>query len=113
MAGDVTAPGLRPHTLIERGTAVLAPGAGLMLRLNWRDDAGPRSLLAVTGAGGLAVTVRDDEDGAVIGTGTIPVTWRQLARTLASVHATDTASAAQAARHATDLARVLLRAAGR
>ena len=113
VAGDVTAPGLRPHTLIERGTAVLAPGAGLTLRLNWRDDAGPRSLLAVTGAGGLAVTVRDDEDGAVIGTGTIPVTWRQLARTLASVHATDAASAAQAARHAADLARVLLRAAGR
>ena len=36
VAGDVTAPGLRPHTLIERGVAVLDPGAGLTLRLRWR-----------------------------------------------------------------------------
>jgi hypothetical protein len=115
VAGDVSAPGLRPHTLIERGTAVLDPAAGLTLRLGWRDEAGPRSLLAVPAAGGhrLAVTLTDDEDGAVIGTGTIPVTWRQLAGMLASVHATDAGSAAQAARHAADLAMALLRAAGR
>lgn len=114
VAGDVTVPGLRPHTLIERGTAVLDRGAGLTLRLNWRDEAGLRTLLAVPAAGGLAVTVRaDGDDGALIGTGTIPVTWRQLARTLASVHATDTGSTAQAARHAADLAMALLRAAGR
>ena len=59
----------------------------------------------------------DDDDadfgGAVLGTGTIPVTWRQLARTLASVHATDAGSAAQAVRHTADLAMALLRAAGR
>ena len=113
VAGDVTVPGMRPHTPIERGTAVLDPGAGLTLRLNWRDAAGSRTLLAVPAAGGLAVSVSADGDGALIGTGTIAVTWRQLARTLASVHATDAGSAAQAARHAADLAMALLRAAGR
>ena len=46
MAGDVSAPGLRPHTLIESGVAVLDPDAGLTLRLGWRDKAGHRSLLA-------------------------------------------------------------------
>ena len=120
VAGDVSLPGLRPHTPIERGTAVLDPSEGLTLRLNWRDEGEPRSLLAVTAAGwhGLAVTVRADSGsadsaGAVIGTGTITVTWRQLAKTLASVHATDAGSAAQAARHTADLAMALLRAAGR
>jgi predicted patatin/cPLA2 family phospholipase len=115
VAGDVSAPGLRPHTLIERGVAVLDPDAGLTLRLGWRDKAGPRSLLAAPGTGGhgLAVTLRDDRDGGVIGTGTIPVAWRQLAPALASVHATDAASAAQAARHRADLAMALLRAAAR
>jgi hypothetical protein len=115
VAGDVSAPGLRPHTLIERGVAVLDPDAGLTLRLGWRDEVGPRSLLAVpeTGGHGLAVTLRDDRDGGVIGTGTIPVAWRQLAQALASVHATDAASAAQGARHRTDLAMALLRAAAR
>jgi hypothetical protein len=61
----------------------------------------------------MAVTLRDDRDGRVIGTGTIPDAWRQLARALASVHATDATSAAQAARHGTDLAMALVRAAGR
>jgi predicted patatin/cPLA2 family phospholipase len=115
VAGDVSAPGLRPHTLIERGVAVLDPDAGLTLRLGWRDKAGPRSLLADPEAGGrgLAVTLRDDRDGRVIGTGTVPVAWRQLAQALASVHATDAASAAQFARQGTDLAIALLRAAVR
>jgi predicted patatin/cPLA2 family phospholipase len=113
VAGDVTAPGLRPHTLIERGTAVLDPRAGLTLRLHWREATGPRTLLAVPAAGGLAVTVRDDGDGAVIAAGTVPLTWRQLARALASVHATDAASAAQGARHAANLAMALLRSTGR
>jgi predicted acylesterase/phospholipase RssA len=115
VAGDVSAPGLRPHTLIERGVAVLDPDAGLTLRLGWRDKAGPRSLLADPEAGGraLAVTMRDDRDGGVIGTGTVPVAWRQLAQALASVHATDAASAAQFARQGTDLAIALLRAAVR
>ena len=115
VAGDVSAPGLRPHTLIERGVAVLDPGAGLTLRLGWHDTAGPRSLLAAPEAGGrgLAVTLRDDRDGGLIGTGIVPVAWRQLARALASVHATDAASAGQAARHGTDLAMALLRAAAR
>jgi predicted acylesterase/phospholipase RssA len=115
VAGDVSAPGLRPHTLIESGVAVLDPEAGLTLRLGWRDKAGQRSLLATPEASGrgLAVTVRDDGDGRVIGTGTVPGAWRQLARALASVHATDAASAAEAARHGTDLAIALLRAAAR
>lgn len=115
VAGDVSAPGLRPHTLIESGVAVLDPDAGLTLRLGWRDKEGPRSLLAAPGASGrgLAVTLRDDRDGGVIGTGTIPVAWRQVARALASVHATDATSAAQAARHGTDLAMALLRVAAR
>jgi predicted acylesterase/phospholipase RssA len=115
VAGDVSAPGLRPHTLIERGVAVLDPDAGLTLRLGWRDKAGPRSLLAVPEAGGraLAVTLRDDRDGGVIGTGTVPVGWQQLARALASVHATDAESAAQVARQGTDLVMALLRAAAR
>ncbi len=115
VAGDVSAPGLRPHTLIERGVAVLDPDAGLTLRLGWHDNAGPRSLLAVPGASGrgLAVTLRDDRDGGVIGTGTVPVAWRRLARALASVHATDSASAAQAARHGMDLAMALVRATAR
>jgi hypothetical protein len=43
----------------------------------------------------------------------VPGAWRQLARALASVHATDAASAAEAARHGTDLAIALLRAAAR
>ena len=115
VAGDVSAPGLRPHTLIERGVAILDADAGLTLRLGWRDKAGPRSLLAApeTGGRGLAVTLRDDRDGEVIGTGTVPIAWRQLARALASLHATDAASAGQAARHGTDLAMALVRAAAR
>jgi predicted patatin/cPLA2 family phospholipase len=133
VAGDVTAPGLRPHTLIERGTAVLDPAAGLTLRLCWRDEAGPVTLLAAPAAGGLAVTLRADDAGAddpgaddpgaddagtdhkgtVLGTGTIPVSWRQLARALASVHATDAGSTAQAVRHTADMGMALLRAAGR
>jgi hypothetical protein len=120
VAGDVSLPGLRPHTPIERGTAVLDRRAGLTLLLNWRDEGEPRLLLAASAAGGhaLAVTVRADSGGAdsggaVIGTGTIPVTRRQLAKTLASVHATDAGSAGQAARHTADLAMALLRAAGR
>ena len=115
MAGDVSAPGLRPHTLIERGVAVLDPDAGLTLRLGWRDKAGPRSLLATPEASGrsLAVTLRDDGDGGVIGTGTVPVALRQLALALASVHATDAASVAQAARRGTDLAIALVLATTR
>jgi hypothetical protein len=115
VSGDVSAPGLRPHTLIEHGVAVLDPDAGLTLRLGWRDKQGPRSLLAAPKAGGrgLAVTLRDDRDGGVIGTGTVPDAWWQLTRSLASVHATDAASVAQAARHGTDLAVALLRAAAR
>jgi hypothetical protein len=115
VAGDVSAPGLRPHTLIERGVAVLDPDAGLTLRLSWRDKAGPRSLLAIPEAGGrsLAVTLRDDGDGGVIGTGTVPVAWRQLVLALASVHATDAASVAQAARRGIDLAIALVLAATR
>jgi predicted acylesterase/phospholipase RssA len=115
VAGDVSAPGLRPHTLIERGVAVLDPDAGLTLSLGWRDKAGPRSLLATPEASGrsLAVTLRDDGDGGVIGTGTVPVAWRQLVLALASVHATDAASLAQAARRGTDLAIALVMAAAR
>jgi predicted patatin/cPLA2 family phospholipase len=115
VAGDVSAPGLRPHTLIERGVAVLDPDAGLTLSLGWRDKAGPRSLLATPEAGGrsLAVTLRDDGDGGVIGTGTVPVAWRQLVLALASVHATDAASVAQAARRGIDLAIALVLAATR
>jgi len=59
------------------------------------------------------VTLRDDGDGGVIGTGTVSVAWRQLAWALASVHATDAASAAQAARHGTDLAIALVLATAR
>ena len=115
VAGDVSAPGLRPHTLIESGVAVLDPDAGLTLRLGWRDKAGRRSLLATPEASGrgLAVTLRDDGDGGVIGTGTVPVAWRQLALALASVHATDAASVAQAARRGTDLAIALVLATTR
>ena len=54
VAGDITAPGLRPHTLIERGVAVLDPEAGLTLRLGWRGAAGPQSLLAVPAAAATA-----------------------------------------------------------
>jgi predicted acylesterase/phospholipase RssA len=115
VAGDVSAPGLRPHTLIERGVAVLDPDAGLTLRLGWRDKAGPRSLLATPEASGrsLAVTLRDDRDGGVIGTGTVPVAWRQLVLALSSVHATDATSVAQAARRGTDLAIALVLATTR
>jgi predicted acylesterase/phospholipase RssA len=115
VAGDVSAPGLRPHTLIERGVAVLDPDAGLTLSLGWRDKAGPRSLLATPEAGGrsLAVTLRDDGDGGVIGTGTVPIAWRQLALALASVHATDAGSVAQAVRRGTDLAVALVLATTR
>lgn len=109
VAGDITAPGLRPHTLIDRGVAVLDPAAGLTLRLGWRGGAGPQSLLAVPAAGGLAVTVRDDGDGRTVGTGTVPFAWRQAARALGSVHATDAASCSQAVRHGADLATALVR----
>jgi len=115
VAGDVTAPGLRPHTLIERGVAALDPGTGLTLRLGWRSAAGPQSLLATPTASGhaLAVTLQDDRGNRVIGTGTVPFAWRQMARALASVHATDAASSAQAAQHRADLTVALLRAAQR
>jgi predicted acylesterase/phospholipase RssA len=113
VAGDITAPGLRPRTLIERGAAVLDPDAGLTLRLGWRGTAGPQSLLALPGPGGLAVTLRDDRDGRTLGTGTVPFAWRQAARALSSVRATDAVSCAQAAGCGTDLAAALLRAARR
>jgi len=115
VAGDLTAPGLRPHTLIERGVAVLDPAAGLTLRLGWRTSAGPQSLLATPAASGhgVTVTLHDDRDGRIIGTGTLPFAWRQAAQALTSVHATDAASCAQAARHRTDLTVALLRAAWR
>jgi predicted acylesterase/phospholipase RssA len=109
VAGDITGPGLRPHTLIERGVAVLDPAAGLTLRLGWRGTAGPQSLLAVPAAGGLALTVRDDRDGRTAGTGTLPFAWRQAARALGSVHATDAASSSEAVRHGADLAMALAR----
>jgi predicted acylesterase/phospholipase RssA len=113
VAGDITAPGLRPHTLIERGTAVLDPKAGLTLRLGWRGAAGPQSLLAVPAASGhgLEVSVRDDRDGRTVGTGTVSFAWRRAARALGSVHATDAASCSQAARHGADLAMALVRSA--
>jgi predicted acylesterase/phospholipase RssA len=113
VAGDITAPGLRPHTLIERGVAVLDPEAGLTLRLGWRGAAGPQSLLAVPAAGGrgLAVTMRDDRDDRIAGTGTVSFDWRQAARALGTVHATDAASCSQAARHKADLAMALMRSA--
>ncbi len=111
--GDITAPGLRPHTLIERGVAVIDPEAGLTLRLGWRGPNGPQSLLAVPAANGhgLTVTLRDDRDGRTAGTGTVPFAWRQAARALGSVHATDTASCSQAVRHGADLAMALVRSA--
>jgi predicted patatin/cPLA2 family phospholipase len=113
VAGDITAPGLRPHTLIERGVAVVDPEAGLTLRLHWRTAAGPQSLLATPAAGShaLAVTLRDDRDSRIIGMGTVPLTWRQTARALTTVHATDAASSVQAAQRGTALAMALLRAA--
>jgi predicted patatin/cPLA2 family phospholipase len=109
VAGDITVPGLRPHTLIERGVAVLDPAAGLTLRLAWRGADGPQSLLAVPAAGGLAVRVRDDRDGRIAGTGTVPFAWPQAARALGSVHATDAGSCSQAVRHGADLAMALAR----
>jgi hypothetical protein len=109
VAGDVTAPGLAPHTLIERGAAVLEPDAGLTLRLRWRSAHGPQSLLATwAGRHTMAVTVRDDADGRVAGTGTVVFTWRQAARVLASVHATDATSSVQAAQRRTALGAALL-----
>ena len=113
VAGDITAPGLRPHTLIERGVAVLDPQAGLTLRLGWRGAAGPQSLLAVPlgGGRGLAVTMRDDRDDRTMGTGTVSFDWRQAARALGTVRATDAASLSQAARHGTELAMALMRSA--
>jgi Patatin-like phospholipase len=115
VAGDVTAPGLRPHTLIERGTATLVPGAGLTLRLWWRTAAGPQSLHAAPAAGGhaLAVTLQDDKDGGIAGAGMVPIGLRQVARALASVRATDATSAVEAAGRRTALATALLSAARR
>ena len=113
VAGDVTAPGLAPHTLIERGAAVLDPEAGLTLRLRWRAAAGTQLLLATAAVGGdaLAVTVQDDQDGRVVGTGTVAFAWRQVTRVLASVRATDATSSVQAAQRRTALAAALLSAA--
>jgi predicted acylesterase/phospholipase RssA len=114
VAGDVTAPGLKPRTLIEKGTAVLDPAAGLTLRLRWRSADGPQSLLARPASEhALAVTLHDDRDSRIIGTGTVPFAWRQAARSLGTVHATDARSNAEAAQRRTALAVALLRAAQR
>jgi predicted acylesterase/phospholipase RssA len=97
------------------GVAVLDPGAGLTLQLRWRTAAGHQSLLAAPVAGGhaLAVTIQDDEDRRTAGTGMVPFGWRQAARALASVHATDATSSMQAARRRTALAAALACAARR
>ena len=113
VAGDVTAPGVKPHTLIQHGAAVLDTAAGLTLRLRWRSDDGPQSLLATPAASrrALAVTIQDDRDSRIIGTGTVPFSWRQVARSLGTAHATDARSSVQAAQCWTALAVALLRAA--
>lgn len=115
VAGDVTVPDARPHTLIQQGSAVLDPQTGLRLRLRWRSDDGPQSLVATPAASrrALTVTLHDDRDNRIIGTGTVPYSWRQVARSLGTVHATDTRSSAQATRWRTALAVALLRATQR
>src|ERR1700757_1180923 len=113
VAGDITAPGVRPHTLIQHGTAVLDTASGLALRLRWRSDDGPQSLSATPAVSGraLAVTMHDDRDSRIIGMGTVPFSWRQVARSLGTAHATDARSSVQAAQCRTALAVALLRAA--
>jgi predicted acylesterase/phospholipase RssA len=100
LAGDLSLPGGRPHTLIEDGTAEFTR-AGLKLRLQWRGPAGTTSLCVEPMDGGdvLAATVHDDDDaGGVLGAGTVSLGWRQTAQALVSLHATDSTSSLDAMR---------------
>ena len=118
VAGDVSLPGQRAHTLIEEGTVELAAD-GFRLCVGWRSCDQARSLVvAPTGqAGVLAVTVtagpdrgperppgrRPDwrpnsgPDWRPVGAGTVALGWREAARALASLHATDCSTTAEAA----------------
>ena len=118
VAGDVSLPGQRAHTLIEEGTVELAAD-GFRLCVGWRSCDQARSLVvAPTGqAGVLAVTVtaRPDQgperppgrrpdwrpnsgpDWRPVGAGTVALGWREAARALASLHATDCSTTAEAA----------------
>jgi predicted patatin/cPLA2 family phospholipase len=112
VAGDISLPRQEPRILIEQGTARFVERGGLRIELAWREGRSPRSLtLEPAGDASLSVTLHDGgSDGPVMGVGTVTMSWRQLGRALASVHATDQSSAAAATRARAALARGVLRA---
>ena len=111
VAGDISLPGQRAHTLIEAGTAELAK-AGLTLRLGWRSREQARSLVVAPTGDGRCHTVTlqaGPADGAVVGAGTVSMGWREAARALASLHATDCATTVQGVKARANLALDVLR----
>ncbi len=125
VAGDVSLPGQRAHTLIEEGTAELARD-GFRLCLGWRSGEQARSLVvAPTNQGGvLAVTVTARPDrppggttdwgpgSRPVGAGTVGLGWREVARALASLHATDCSTTAEAVTARANLGLDVLRFTG-
>jgi predicted acylesterase/phospholipase RssA len=113
VAGDVSLPGQRPHTLIEEGTAELSR-AGLKLRLKWRGPGRTRSLFVepVDGGDVLAATLQEEHVRGVLGAGTVSLGWRESARALGSVHATDSRSGLEAMKARVTLALALVGASG-
>jgi len=111
VTGDVSLPGQRAHTLIEEGTAELSEG-GLTLRVGWhcRDEARSLVVAPTSDRPVHAVTLTAGaNDGGVLGAGTVSLGWRELARSLASLHATDCDKTAQAVKARASLALEVLR----
>jgi predicted acylesterase/phospholipase RssA len=114
VCGDIRLPGQRAHTLIEEGTAELGR-EGLTLRLGWPSGEGPCSLIVTPTSDGRAhaVTLTNGSGhgvvGAVVGAGTVSLGWRETARALASLHATDCATTVQAVKARASLAFDVLR----
>ncbi len=110
-AGDVSLPG-RPHVLLGPSEVDLGP-PGPTLRLSLPGDG--RWLRVAPGdrGGCLEVRVHDGApDGPVAGAGLLDLGWPQVARTLASIHPTDSINAWEGFRARAAMAAAVVGVAG-
>lgn len=111
VAGDVCVPGRPEHELVSGGTACLANGIAVELRVGCAGAGGSHTLRIAGSAGHALEATLQDSGGETVGAGVLPFGRQQLARALATLSATNSVSMSEAWRARTALSRTLWRAA--
>jgi hypothetical protein len=111
VVGHVDAPGWPARALIEDGAATLGGSPPFVLDLRCHVGSDTFRVRAETAPGGLAVRMREADDGPVIGAGLASFGWSQAAAATPTIHPANATSTAAAWRARVDMATTLWRAA--